>query len=531
MTLSNSPGRAVPVHQALIERAAADPSSPAVVFHEQTLTFADLEAESNRLTRALRFLGLEPGDRVGLFLPNCPQFVAGFYAASKLGAIVCPLNSSYREREIVYQLNDSGAKVLLTHAKLWQVVEAARGELRQLRAILVVSEAGFSGTVPGSREQRAEAADTVTVADYGELVSSQASSPPSRHEQFDPDQLVALPYSSGTTGLPKGVMLTHRNLVSNHEQLVAATQLTPKDSYIVYMPLSHIMGIALMGAAIRSGAKLILLERFDLEAVTSLIEEHRVTWLFAVPPVLLALADSADLDPSRFATLKYVFSAAAPLAPDVARRVEARLGVRVHQGYGLTEAGPATHHSPLAPELIRLESGGVPVADTEQRIVDLETGERRLAAGEIGEICVRGPQVMQGYWNAPDETARALRGGWLYTGDTGWIDEDGYLYIVDRKKEMIKYRGFSIAPAELEAVLLEHPDVADCGVTGVTDVESGEVPKAFVVVRAGTSVAAEELAQFVAARVAGYKQVRYFEFVDSIPRTPSGKILRRMLKQ
>jgi long-chain acyl-CoA synthetase len=256
-----------------------------------------------------------------------------------------------------------------------------------------------------------------------------------------------------------------------------------------------------------------------------------VTWLFGVPPVLLALANASDLAPSQFQSIKFVLNAAAPLAPDVARRVEARLGLRVIQAYGLTEASPATHHSPLDHERIKLESGGVLLADTEHRIVDVETGERTLPQGDVGEIVVRGPQVMQGYWNAAAETARALRDGWLYTGDIGWIDGEGYIYIVDRKKEMIKYKSFSIAPAELEALVLEHPDVADCGVTGVPDAEAGEVPKAFVVPQAGRVIDLDALAKFVAERVAGYKQIRYFEIIDKIPRTPSGKILRRRLGQ
>ncbi len=506
--------REAPVHAALSEKAQSQPNSIAIVFEDRSLTFAGLEAESNRLAHGLRALGCETGDRLGLFLPNCPEFVIGFYAASKLGAIASPLNSSYREREVTYQLNDSGVTILITHAKLWPLVEAARPQLKRLRQIVIV---GYGDT--SSRPD---------VTRYQDVVRGQSTDPPL--DQIDPGQLVVLPYSSGTTSLPKGVMLTHRNLVSNHEQFVLATRMGPDDSYIVYMPLSHIMGVALMGVAISSGAKLVLTERFDLETVVRLIQEHGVTWLFAVPPVLLALANAPGLESAQFRNIKFVFCAAAPLAPDVARRVEARLGLRVVQGYGLTEASPATHNSPLDPGRIRLESGGVLVAGTEHKIMDVETGDRALAPGETGEIVVRGPQVMQGYWNAPEETARALRDGWLYTGDIGWIDEEGYVYVVDRKKEMIKCKSFSIAPAELEAVVLEHPDVVDCGVTGVKDAEAGEVPKAFVVSREGCVIEFGELARFVAERVAGYKQIRHFEMIDKIPRTPSGKVLRRLRK-
>src|SRR5215831_8572960 len=511
----------VPLHEILRAQARCQPRRVAIVYEGKSLSFADLEAQSNQLANGLAGLGLGLGDRLGLFLPNCPEFQIGFYAASKLGAGACPMNSAYREREIAYQLNDNGAAILLTHGKLLPVVHAALPQLTSLQSVVVVGAAGpetdAAGSDAGSKILRLE-----------DVVAGQSADPPS--VQVEPDRLAALPYSSGTTGFPKGVMLTHRNLVANHHQYVRAIGLGPDDAYVVYMPLSHIYGVAMMGSGILSGAKQILLERFDLEAVIRLIEEHGVTWLFAVPPVLLMIANAEGLGPSQFRTIKYIFSAAAPLSPDVARRVQERVGAPLVQGYGLTEASPATHNSPLERGLIKLESGGVLMAGTEHRIVDLETSEITLGPSEVGEIVVRGPQVMQGYWNAPEETARVLRDGWLYTGDIGWVDDEGYLYIVDRKKEMIKYKSFSVAPAELEAVLLEHPGVADCAVLGVPDPESGEVPKAFVVPYSHQEIDVDELARFVGERVAGYKQIRHFEVIDSIPKSPSGKILRRLLK-
>jgi long-chain acyl-CoA synthetase len=505
----------VPLHEILTEQARIQGARTAIAFENRNLTFAELDLESNRLAHGLRELGLESGDRLGLYVPNCPEFAIGFYAGSKLGAVACALNSAYREREITYQLNDSGATVLITHAKLWPVVEAARPNLKHLRAIVVITATGSelpSGVVSYQAAIEGRSTEALSV-------------------NIDPGQLAVLPYSSGTTGLPKGVMLTHRNVVANNEQYVIATKMGPDDSFIIYMPLSHIYGVALMAVAVRAGAKQILVERFDLEAVVRLIQEHRVTWLFAVPPVLLAMANATDLDPARLRSVKYVFSAAAPLPREVLRRFEDRFGLRVIQGYGLTEASPATHYSPLDPARIKPESGGVLMADTEHGIVDLETGETRLKPGEVGEIVVRGPQVMQGYWKAPAETDRALRNGWLYTGDTGWIDDEGYIYIVDRKKEMIKYKSFSIAPAELEALLLESPEVADCAVIGVPDADAGEVPRAFVVPYPGRTLDVEALKRFVAERVAGYKQIRDYKVIEAIPRNPSGKILRRMLKR
>jgi long-chain acyl-CoA synthetase len=286
----------------------------------------------------------------------------------------------------------------------------------------------------------------------------------------------------------------------------------------------------LMNSALGCGAHQILMERFDLETLMKIIQQHHATVLHLVPPVLLALANAPGLDASQFRSVRYALSAAAPLAPDVARRVQERLGIPVIQAYGLTETGPASHHSPLEPDRIKLESVGVVMADTEQRVVDLETGEKVLRPGDTGEIIIRGPQVMQGYWNAPEETARALRNGWLHSGDIGWIDSDGYTYVVDRKKEMIKCRAFSIAPAELEAALLEHPDIADCGVVGVPDAEAGEVPNAFVVPRKGCTLDEAALNDYFSTRLAAYKMIRKWHLTDAIPRTPSGKILRRVLR-
>jgi long-chain acyl-CoA synthetase len=325
-------------------------------------------------------------------------------------------------------------------------------------------------------------------------------------------------------------MLAHRSVVTNHHQFNDAAGITADDALVVFLPLTHIYGILLMGAACCAGARQVLLERFDLNEVVRLVGQERATWLFAVPPVMLALANAPGLEPAQFASLRFVMSAAAPLAPEVGRRVARRLDVRVMQAYGLTEASPATHFSPLDPERVRLDTCGVPIADTECRIVDLADGDRELGPDEVGEVTIRGPQVMRGYWNAPDDTARALRNGWLHTGDIGRADADGYLTLVDRKKEMIKCKAFSIAPAELEAALLDHPGVADCAVVGIADEEAGEVPKAFVVLREGCTFEGAALETFMAVRLASFKQIRAWQTVAAIPRTPSGKILRRLLR-
>ncbi|HEU5320920.1 MAG TPA: AMP-binding protein, partial [Methylomirabilota bacterium] len=272
-------------------------------------------------------------------------------------------------------------------------------------------------------------------------------------------------------------------------------------------------------------------ERFDLAECCRLVERHRVTLLPVVPPVLAALVQSPDAARTDWSSLRHLMIGAAPVPPELARRFREQTGVKVVQGYGLTEAGPITHLNPVYDDdLLTVDTGGLPCSDTEQKIVDLETGERTLATGEVGEVCVRGPQLMLGYWNAPEATAAALRGGWLYTGDIGRLDALGYLTITDRKKEMIKYKGFGIAPAEIEALLFEHEGVADVGVIGKPDAEAGEVPKAFVV-RKDPALTAEALLDWARGRLAGYKTLHEIALVDAIPKTASGKILRRVLKE
>ena len=504
-----------PLHAVMRATACHHPDKTAITFKDQAISFAAFDIESNRLANALASLSVLSGDRVGLYLPNCPQYELAFYACSKLGAVACPMNSSYREREITYQVNDSGAKILIAHASLWPTVDACRSQMPRLERVVVVGEDvnEHSGIV----------------VSYDEVVGAAPSDDPGVH--VDQSQLAALPYSSGTTGLPKGVMLTQQILVWNQLQYRVASGIGADDAYPIFLPLAHIYGVMLMNTALASGAHQILMERFDLATLVGMIREHDVTVLHLVPPVLLALANAPDLDHTQFERVRYALSAAAPLAPDVARRVEQRLGLRVIQAYGLTETGPASHHSPLETDRVKLDSVGTVMADTEQCIVDVETGETMLPPGDVGEILIRGPQVMKGYWNAPDETARALRNGWLHTGDIGFVDDDGYTYVIDRKKEMIKCWAFSIAPAELEAALLEHDDIVDCGVVGATDAEAGEVPHAFIVVRKGCTLDEAALTDYFSTRLAGYKMIRKWHLTDVIPRTPSGKILRRLLKE
>jgi long-chain acyl-CoA synthetase len=395
---------------------------------------------------------------------------------------------------------------------LYARVKSVRRQVKSLKSVIIVG-------------QRSENDDPL----FLDLIrQSSPKHPPQVPLSWNGD-LVALPYSSGTTGLPKGVMLTHQNLVANASQFISSGRITDRDTLLLFLPFYHIYGIMLINGALYSGATQVIMEAFDLDLSLSLAQKHQATLYYAVPPILIQLDVHPHLSAYDLSHLRYIMVGAAPMAPDVAQRVQEKLGVRVLQGYGLTEASPVTHLNPVDQGQVKLDSVGVGVSNQEQKIVDLETGERELEVGEVGELVVKGPHVMQGYWKAQEETARVLRGGWLSTGDIARMDAEGYVYIVDRKKEMIKYKGFSVAPAEVEAVLFQHEAVADCAVIGKPDVEAGEIPKALVLLRSGQEISPDDLMEFVGSRIAGYKRVREVEFVTSIPKTATGKILRRVL--
>jgi len=497
------------------------PDRPAIIFHDLILTYRELVSMVNCIANSLYDLGIRKGDIISLFTLNRPEYTITLNAAATIGAIVSPMNPSYKEREITYQLGNSEAKAILIQRELLPLLQIVLSQqsFPNLKHIIVTGDKvpeGMPEAIPFAKLLR------------------EASPVLHTHVEISGDDLVALPYSSGTTGFPKGTMLSHRNLAINHLQFTTAFQVTQSDVVLIFLPMYHIYGVVLTGAFLTAGGTQVLMERFDLMQSLELCEKHGVTYYPAVPPIVLGLAN-APVDLSKMKSVRYVFSAAAPLPLDPACKLIEKLKDKSHaqliQAYGMTEASPLTHALPRDASLVRIDSVGMPVNNTEQKIVDIETGERELPAGEDGEIIIRGPQIMQGYWKAPEETAQALRNGWLYSGDIGHVDADGYTYIVDRKKEMIKYKGFGVAPAELEALLMEHPAVLDSAVIGVSDEEAGEVPKGFVVVRPGHSVTGDELIAFVNGKLAGYKKLHYVEFIDAIPKVPSGKILRRELKE
>src|SRR5919199_397908 len=418
-----------------------------------------------------------------------------------LGGTVTTVNPAYTAQEMGFQLRNAGAKLAV-------VAEPFADRAREAGAddLLVLGDAAFE-----------------------ELLAGEGSEP--LPDAADPGDLVALPYSSGTTGLPKGVMLSHRNVVANLCQIRAVQTLGEDDTVVGVLPFFHIYGMTvIMNQALRTGATVVTMPRFELDGFLDLLERHRVTKVHLVPPIILALAKHPSVEGRDLSSLKWINSGAAPLSAELADACAARLGCQVVQGYGLTETSPVTHAVPVEREENRPGSIGPPIPSTECKVADLLDG-RDLGPGEDGEVWIRGPQVMQGYLGDDEATAATLdEDGWLHTGDIGHADEDGWFYLVDRLKELIKVKGFQVAPAELEALLLEHPAVADAAVVGSPDEESGEVPKAFVVPAGGAQLDVEELQAFVAERVATYKQVRRVEVLDEIPKSASGKILRRGLR-
>ena len=475
-------------------------------------------AEYGEIIRALACgfvaAGLQPGQVVAIYLPNCWEFCAAYHAATLAGGIPTLLNPSYREREVRYQLENSGAAFLITDGPLIKEIHLAG--LPNLRRT-------YTTRSPGGAEE------------FSQLLRPASCALPAPSDSSK-RILAALPYSSGTTGLPKGVMLSHFNLVANVFQLLGpnATGFRPEDVMLCFLPLYHIYGLnVLLNPGLTLGASIVLMPRFHLPQLLELLVSENVTTMPTVPPVLNALTQAAEAGQfPKEHRLRWVKSGAAPLAPELARRFTSLTGILVCQGYGMTEASPVTHLGYLDPALYRPESVGQPVAQTECRVLDLYDSE--VATGEAGELVMRGPQFMLGYWKEPQATAAVLRDGWYWSGDVGTHDEDDFYYVLDRRKEMIKYKGFPVAPAEVEALLLEHPAVRDCGVVGRPDVAAGEIPVAFVVVREGfvaSGKLGDELCAFVGERLTHYKQPREVRFVEAVPRTPSGKILRKDLRK
>ena len=469
----------------------------------ESLTFVENYRRANRFANALLAAGIGKGDVVGVFSPNSLDFITAGYGIFTSGAVFTPFNSSYKQRELVHQVSNSGATVVFAERGLMPRLVDCREKIRDCRVIEL--EPGFWERFPATDPE----------------------------VELDRDRdLSFLPYSSGTTGLSKGIELTQTNLVAAIRQLVFSRNGMSESNgrTYVFLPLYHIYGFnVVMNVLLAAGGTMHLRARFDMDDCLDSIERERITTLPVVPPVLLGMLARNDLGRRNLSSLRWINIGAAPVPVPAVHRFVEITGVPVRQGYGMTETSGIATSNPIDADWDIAATAGVPMMGVKTAIFDLESGERRLPSGETGELALQGPNIMRGYHNAPEGSAPALRNGWFYTGDIGHIDELGRLHLVDRKREMIKHKGFQVLPAELESVILELGAVRDVAVVGVRDEHGAESPKAFVALRPGKELTAEAIKSHVKSEVAGYKQVREVEFVASIPRSPAGKILRRLL--
>lgn len=506
----------MPFHEFILQKAREVPDKIAMIEGPsgRTMSYGQLAHGVERVAAGLAARGFAKGDVLAIYSPNLPEYAIIFFGVSMAGGANTTVNPLYTADELAFQLNDAGAKFIVTIPMFLPTALEAVKKASGIKEIFVL------GVMPED-----VGATSIPITPFTALFAG--DNPPPNYTINCREDVLALPYSSGTTGLPKGVMLTHHNITSNIAQVVALEQIGEKDIMIAVLPFFHIYGmVCIMCSMLRSLATLVTMPRFDLPMFLDLLQKHKITRAYLVPPIVLALAKHPIVEQYDLSALEHITSGAAPLSEALAHACAERLKCIVKQGYGMTEASPVTNmNSPSAP--IKLASVGPIVANTEMKVISVES-RQDLGENEIGELWFRGPQVMKGYLNNKKATDEALdTEGWLHTGDIGYIDADGYVYVVDRFKEFIKYRGYQVAPAELEGLLLEHPAVADAAVIPSPDEEAGEVPKAFVVKKA--DVDANELIEFVAAKTAPYKKIRILEFIEEIPKSASGKILRRVL--
>jgi acyl-CoA synthetase (AMP-forming)/AMP-acid ligase II len=499
---------AVTITAHVLRRAEALKDTVAIrdTANTSTYTYGELSDAIHSLAGGLAARGIKPGKVVGLMAPNLPEYAVVFHGTAVAGAAVTTINPTYGAGEVKHQLNDAGACILFTVPMFVETALAAI-EGTDVTEIIVIGDA-----LPG----------TTAMADvFGDPI-----------EQVPVDietHTVVLPYSSGTTGLPKGVMLTHRNLVANIEQCMHAIRYQENEVALAALPFFHIYGMqVLMNGLLSNGVMTVTMPRFDMVEALQAVQDLKITRFFAVPPIVLGLANAPIVSEFDTSSIRQVFSGAAPLGAELAQQAAARLGCEVVQGYGMTELSPVSHSTPEGD--YRPGTSGVTVSNTESRIVDPDTGEDQGVGGR-GELWVRGPQVMTGYLNNEKATTETIDAeGWLHTGDVAIIDEHGHMTIVDRIKELIKFKGFQVAPAELEALLITHPKIADVAVIGIPDDEAGEIPKAFVTNVPGEDVTLEEIQALVSEHLVSYKQIQQLEVIEAIPKSASGKILRKDLR-
>jgi len=540
-----------PLDQFMLNTASKHPNQTAIIFGaavgsqvlDAKLTYRQLNNLTDRLAAGLQRMGVQKGDRVVIMLPNSPQFVMAAYATWRIGATVVCCNPLYVAREVEHLVKDSGAETIVVMSSLYERVKSIRGNTDLKRVIVTNIKEYFPGLLKflftltkekkeGHRVDISGDTDTYWFQDV-------LRDAPQKPEPVEIDQLevATLIYTGGTTGVPKGAQLTHRNLVSNATVLnVWSKSKEAEDVLVAVMPYFHSYGLTVgMNTCIANAITIVQIPNpRDMVHVLKSIEKHKVTFYPGVPTMFIGFNNFPDRDQFDISSLRFAVSAAAPLPPEVQEKFQALTGGKMVEAYGLTETGPAASMDPL--EKPRDHSIGLPLPDTDMKIVDVDTGEEELPVGDVGEIIIRGPQVMTGYYKMPTETANALRvgpdgqTGWFYTGDIGYMDEDGYFHIVDRKKDMIIAGGYNIYPADVEAVLFEYPKVKEAAVVGVPDEKRGETVKAFVVLKEGETATADEIISFCRENLAVYKAPASIEFREDLPKTMIGKVLRRELR-
>ena len=528
--------------QLLEQTVTKSSNETALLYLGAKISYGQLQDQVNRLAAGLQAIGVTKGDRVALMMPNCPQFVISFFGALRAGGIVTATSSMYTTREVAHQWNDAGATVVIADRRLYPVIKAALPQLTSVRHIILTGVRQYS---PRHFTRLCALLDSSSTGKgYAKSIGTGDGKGPVLHHWDDvlrisenpgPDSLsqsdiACLQYTGGTTGTSKGAMLTHANLVINACQANSWLGTGDGERMVAALPLFHIYAMTcIMISSVLNGGSMIILPRFELRAALNVIRKYRPTIFHGVPTMYVAFNGAPNVERYGFDSLRVCMSGGAPLPVEVRQRFEALTGGKLVEGYGLTETSPVTHVNPPEGSL-KVGSIGLPIVDTEVRIMDMDTGTREMPVGEIGEIAIRGPQVMKGYWKKPEETALVLRNGWLYTGDVARKDEDGFYYIVDRKKDMIIAGGFNIYPREVEEVLFECPKVKEAAVIGVPDGYRGETVKAFVVLKDGLTATAEEIAAFCRERLASYKVPRQVVFRDSLPKSGVGKYLRRELR-
>lgn len=522
--------------ETLDQAAEKYPNKACTIFHDQTISFAEMKELSNQLAAGLIDLAVEPGDRVGIILPNIPQFVLAFYAVLKAGAVVTAINPAYKQRELEYQLRDAGVQVIIALATHQDLLEEIR-KTTPIRTIIYTQVEDALDLVDALHiiPSSIDGCISPTTDCWLTTVLTQSQTLNVRLPKVTPDDIAIFQYSGGTTGTPKAAVGLHRNLVANTTQFRAwlVGLHDGQETVLAAIPLYHVYGMVIaMSVGMGLGAGLVLIQNpRNIEEILTVIQKYRPTLFPGVPNMYQVINQHPDVAAGKFdlSSIKACISGSAPLLPEVKRRFEELTGGKLMEGYGLSEAPTATHCNPMF-GVNKASSIGIPLPGVDCRIVDPDSGAD-VAPGERGELILQGPQVMRGYHNRPDEDRITIIDGWLHTGDIAWMDPEGYFYLVDRKKEMIKVGGFQVWPREIEEVIALHPKVKECAVAGVPHPEKVEIVKAWVVVKPGQEMDVEEVRVWCGQHLAGYKVPSEVAFRQDLPRTTVGKILRRELRR